>query len=409
MEKKFNALMVSGLIIGPILGSGIVFLPPLAYGKLGEYAIFAWVIMMILGALFAYVFAKMAASVSDNQGISTIVGSMLGDRFRVLSANYLTLAVCFGPVAVALTAAEFVQSVMPREIDVSLMVIAGAVLLVCAALVLSNVSFLGKFMVMLSSITAILLLVGSIATLFGAPASHLSGEIPDTKAFGQTLLLIFWSIIGWEVLGNYVEDVRNPARTIMRAMKISLVAIVLIYLLTAFALQTSHSSAVSNLLLPIFDRFAAPVFGMIAVCLCVCTIVAVTGAVARQTMARLRSSNAPALLQKKVVAVAALLVVNLVVLALNAAGLLSFEQIVATANTLFIANACLGLIGGFRMIRGVFVRIGICVLILMLLLLLVFSPLYAIVLFVLVTGLSVWILPSLQKNKARKQTEQVHD
>ncbi len=34
--KKLNTLTLSGLIIGPILGSGIVLLPPLAYEMMGH-------------------------------------------------------------------------------------------------------------------------------------------------------------------------------------------------------------------------------------------------------------------------------------------------------------------------------------------------------------------------------------
>ena len=56
MSKKLNALMVSGLTIGPVLGSGIIFLPPLAFKEIGENAIIAWIIVMALGALFACIY-----------------------------------------------------------------------------------------------------------------------------------------------------------------------------------------------------------------------------------------------------------------------------------------------------------------------------------------------------------------
>lgn len=391
MNKKLNALMVSGLMIGPILGSGIVFLPPLAYSELGEHSIIAWMIMMALGTLFAYVFARMTASVSDNQGISTIVGNMLGDRFRILSANYLTVAVFFGPVAVALTAADFIRSAFPNAYGVSQTIIAGMALIICTVLVISGASFMGKFMLVLSSATACLLLVGSLATLFRAPAVEIPHSLPSAGKLCHTLLLIFWSIIGWEVLGNYVEDVRDPARTMIRAMKISLSAIILIYLLTSFALQNSRGTDMSNLLSPVFGQFSVLVFGILAAGLCICTIVTFTGAVARQTTARMHALKSPALFRKKWVAVLALLAVNLIVLTLNAVGWLSFENIVATSNALFIGNAFLGLVSGFKLIRSVFIRVGIGVLLFMLLMIFMFSPIYSIILFALVTGISLFV------------------
>lgn len=391
MAKKLNALTVSGLMIGPILGSGIVFLPPLAYSKLGEHAIIAWIIMMALGALFAYVFARITVIVPNNQGISVIIGDMLGDRFRKLSANYLTVAVLFGPVAVALTAADFILPVFPDSFGVNRIIAAGTVLIICALLVMSGVSFMGKFMLVLSSLTACLLLAGSLATLFTVPTIGIPHSLPRPESLGYTLLLIFWSIVGWEVLGNYVEEVSNPARTMMRAMQISLSAIVLIYLITALALQSSVNASMSNLLSPIFGAFSVVVFGLLAASLCICTIVMFTGAVARQTSSRLQVFRLPALLRKNRTAVVMLLAGNLIILAAHALGWLSFENIVEAANTLFIGNAFLGIISSFRLIRNVPVRIGIGVLVALLLTIFMFSPLYSILFFVFVTVISLLV------------------
>jgi len=386
MSKKLNAVAASGLMIGPILGSGIIFLPPLAYETLGEHAIIAWVVLMALGALFAYVFARMTAAVPDNQGISAVVGSMLGNRFGKLAANYLTIAVVFGPVAVSIIAADFIGSILPHANGAGQIAVAFVVLLVSAVLVLSNVAFLGKFMLILSSLTACLLLIGSLTTLFSVPSISFPRDFPPVDKMGHTLLLIFWAIVGWEVLGNYAEDVESPARTLMRAMKISLSVILLVYLITAFALQNSGDNVMSGLLTPLFGRYAAPVFGLLATCLCILTIVTFTGAVARQTTARMHASHLPLFLKKNRVSVLLLLALNLIVLVCHAIGWLSFENIVAMSNTLFIGNAALGLAGGFRLLRSVYLRIGIAILLFMMLAIFVFSPVYAILFFIVVTA-----------------------
>lgn len=386
MSKKLNAVTASGLMIGPILGSGIIFLPPLAYETLGEHAIIAWVVLMALGALFAYVFARMTAAVPDNQGISAVIGSMLAKRFGKLAANYLTIAVVFGPVAVSLIAAGFIEAILPHANGVGQIAVAAAVLFVSALLVLSNVAFLGRFMLVLSSLTACLLLVGSLATLISVPSVSFLQSFPPVNKMGHTLLLIFWAIVGWEVLGNYAEDVENPARTLMRAMKISLSVILLVYLITAFALQNSGDNLMSGLLTPLFGQYAAPLFGLLATCLCILTIVTFTGAVARQTAARLHTSHLPPCLQENRVSVLLLLTLNLIVLGCHALGWLSFENIVGMSNTLFIGNASLGLAGGLRLLRSVYLRIGIVILLFMILAILLFSPAYAIIFFIVVTA-----------------------
>ena len=385
MKKKLNVFTVSGLMTGPILGSGIIFLPSLAYEMLGEHAIFAWIIIMALNILFAYVFAKMTIIASDNRGISTIVGDMFGSRFGTLAANYLTVAVFFGPVAVAITASEFIGPAVTSVFHVSPWVTAGGVLFICAMIVISDVSFMGKFMLVLSSITACLLLAGSGATLLRLPVLSIPHSLPIPEVLGQTLLLIFWAIVGWEILGNYVEDVENPKRTMMRAMQISLSAIIMVYLLTAFAFQNSPSHSMPDLLLPVAGRFSGAVFSGLAAGLCICTVSTFTGAVVRQTAARFKNAGLPKIFHHKWLTALMLLAVNYLVLFLHASGILSFQNIVGIANTMFIGNAVLGLASGFKLIPHIMIRIGIGILLFLLVIIFLFSSVYAVVLFLLIT------------------------
>jgi APA family basic amino acid/polyamine antiporter len=391
MKKKLNAIMVSGLTIGPVLGSGIIFLPPLAVEKLGGHAITAWLIVLALGALFAYVFTKMAVVAPDNQGISTLVGNMLGKPYRDLSANYLAGAVLFGPVVVALTAAEFLMPLLPTSMNMHPAWIAAAVLLLCALLVISGAAFMARVMLALSSLTACLLLAGSLATLVGAPALSLPRGLPELTEFGHVLLLIFWSVFGWEVLGNYVEEVDDPERTMLRAMRISLAGIISVYLLTAFALQNMPAGGMPGLLVPILGGSAGLVFGVLAAGLCVCTIVTFTGAVSRQTAERLRTKRLPMALQGRQSSVLILLSGNLLILGAVVLGWITFENVIEVANIFFIGNAFLGLVCGFRMLPSPAVRLGVGVLLVMMAFIAAFLPVYAIVFFLLVTAASLWV------------------
>ena len=391
MKRKLNAIMVSGLTIGPVLGSGIIFLPPLALEKIGGHAITAWLIVMALGALFAYVFTKMAVAAPNNLGISTLVGEMLGKPFRELSANYLAGAVLFGPVVVALTAAEFLTPLLPASMNMHPAWIAAAVLLVCALLVISGAAFMARVMLVLSSLTACLLLAGSLATLAETPALSFPRGLPDLAGFGHVLLLIFWSVFGWEVLGNYVEEVDNPASTMLRAMRISLAGIISVYLLTAFALQTAPAGGMPGLLVPILGAGANFVFGILAAGLCTCTIVTFTGAVSRQTIERLRTKRLPMVLQGQRSSVLILLSGNFLILGTVALGWISFENVIEVANIFFIGNAFLGLVCGFRMLPSPTVRLGIAVLLVMMAFIVAFLPVYAIAFFLLVTVASLWV------------------
>lgn len=58
-SKKLGPFLLSGLIIGPILGSGIIILPPLVHQTAGDYALVAWMIMMVMSFLFAFLFGNL--------------------------------------------------------------------------------------------------------------------------------------------------------------------------------------------------------------------------------------------------------------------------------------------------------------------------------------------------------------
>lgn len=407
MQKKLNTLTLSGLMIGPILGSGIVLLPPIAISILGDKAIYAWIIIMSLGIIFAYVFAKMSLQISSNEGMSTVIGQSLGQFFRELASNYLTAAVCFGPVAVLLTASEFIRHILDIS-NIYKTGLAFIILVLCVIVLLRGVTTVGKLTLVLSSLTAILLVAGSVYSLLTQDAIFYPTQMPEIGKLGYTLLLLFWSIIGWEVIGNYVEEVENPEQTIMRAMKISVGAITIVYLISAFALQNrmqlqgiENNTSMSLILVPMFGDLAYILMGAIAAGLCFCTLLMILGAVTRQIAVRAENGILPSFLkmrQKEKVPKNALLFLtgwHCILLILIHYNILAIEGIVGIANTFFIGNALLGLAASIRYMKSYWIKGCILILMISLTILLAFSSVFAWIAMIVITALSIY------KNKNR--------
>ncbi|PKM52110.1 MAG: amino acid permease-associated protein [Firmicutes bacterium HGW-Firmicutes-7] len=392
MKKQLNTWTLSGLMIGPILGSGIIFLPPLAFNALGHYAIWAWVIIMIIGSIFAYIFVKMTLLTTSNEGMSLVIGQVLGDRFRELASNYLTAAVCFGPIAVILTAASFLKGFLAPWIANEL-IIAFVLLLLCALIIAMGISSVGRLVLILSTVTALLLVSGGIGILTSVDHIQLPVGRPPLRELGYTLLLVFWSIIGWEIIGNYIEDVKNPTKTILRAMKVSLVAIILVYLVTTFALQNYYLDASADiqlqvLLVPFFGSWSNIIFSVLAACLCVCTILMFVGAVERQMTSRAKIGQLPQFFTKPHASLVTLTLVHILILGCVAMSWINLEWIVGIANMFFISNALLGLFASFRYMKSILMKGVIVLLMLMLGSLLFFSSVISWIFLVIVTGLS---------------------
>lgn len=100
MNKKIGPLLLSGLIIGPILGSGVILLPPLTYGKLGASSIWAWIIIMALGVVFALIFVKLSVLYPGDGGMTIAIEKALGKTPKLYASLLMIASVTFGPVAV---------------------------------------------------------------------------------------------------------------------------------------------------------------------------------------------------------------------------------------------------------------------------------------------------------------------
>lgn len=359
-KKQLGPLLLSGLMIGPILGSGIIILPPLAYGVAGDWAIFAWVLMALAGFVFAFTFGRLSILYPGSAGVTTAVAAAFGEPVKKLTALYLIGAVLFGPVAVMLTAAEYLY---PEGSAAPL--IALPMLLACSLLLQRRIDSIGRISLVLSSLAAVTLVVGGMATLFFHRKAAV--PLPDFAAgdFGYALLLLFWTIVGWEVVGNYSGEVRNPKRTIMRAVGFSAVVIALVSLTVAAAVQFARAELagagrlqVTAIITPLFGGWSHPVMAALTLSLCITTYLLFVGGVARLIGALAAENFLPRALGivnrqgAPVGAIVALTAVHLTVSIAATYGAVTVETLVALADGFFIANAAIGLAAACKLFPG---------------------------------------------------------
>ena len=341
-SKNIGTITLSGLIVVPVLGSGIVLLPPLAYKLIGKWAIAAWIIIMLLGIIFAYVFIFLSLKSPGNEGVAIAVGNTLGNFWRELTSNFLTAAVCFGPTAVLITAADFLKNFSFFS-NIKVEMIAFGMEFICALILICGIKALAKFTLILTALTAALLFSGSIYTLIFASNVHAPQTSFSFSKFGYTLLLLFWAIIGWEIIGNYIEDIENPKSSLVKAMTISLTVIISLYITVALSVQnvSSNSHDILAIMTPLFGSFSLPIITIVASGLCICTYLMIVGGVSRMSAKRASSNKLPVYLSyinkygSPVNAIITLVAIHFVVLSLASANLLSLDKIVTCANVFF--------------------------------------------------------------------------
>lgn len=362
MKKQLNTLTLSGLMIGPILGSGIILLPPLVYNLTGNLSLPVWLVMLLFGFTFALVLGDLSIKFPGDEGVTNAVKEAFSSKFKYLTSYYLISAVLFGPVAVYLIGAQFIEPLLGLDVTtISFLML----LFVCFTL-LCPIHFLGTVSLAVTTITGIILTLGSGAVLFGHETTF-SLEAPfDFAAISRALLLAFWSIVGWEVVGNYSKEVLHPKTTIPRAVKMSAVVISVIYLMVICAIQFADlqdENAITAIISPLFGKSSGLIMGILSLMLCLSTVLLFVGGVARLIAGISASQTTPInLLSRRLRngaplgAIIFLCAANAIVLLLVYLKIFNTEDLVALADGFFIANAAIALLAAYKLATNKIIR-----------------------------------------------------
>ncbi|MCP4746568.1 MAG: amino acid permease [Desulfobacteraceae bacterium] len=398
-EKKLGAVLLTGLMIGPILGSGIVLLPPIVYETVGDWAIFAWGSMMLVSFFFAFLFGKLSLQFPGDAGVANAVEFAFGKHIKRLTALYLIFAVCFGPVALMTVAAQYLHpsQQMPLELIGFCLLIVGTLLL------LKNVTSVGRIAFIVSTVIVVILFFSSIYSLAVFPKTNLFVTPFSLTKFGYSLLLLFWTLVGWEIIGNYSAEIRDPARTIPKAVIYSATTIMLVSMTIAAGIQWIDSNAfnitqvsVTMIIFPIFGRLSALLMGIITAALCMCTYILIVGGVSRLIASQAEENFLPEIFGKRsknnvpVFALLALVSIHSLICLAVYLDILTLEKIVATANGFFLANALCGILASIRIFSNKFIRIMAALLAVLFLIILFFSSLWILITISILTLYFFW-------------------
>lgn len=380
INKKLNIFTLSGMIIGPILGSGLILLPPLLYNMIQEFSLIIWVVILSLGFSFALIFGKLAILFPGSGGVTQATKEVLGKKYQLLTSFYLICAVFFGPVAVLLIAAQFIQIYFP---SMNIAVLSFLVYVITYLLLLVKIDFLGKLMLIVSSTITIMFLVSSINILLDVKNFVFALPSIEIKEIGYSFLLVFWAIVGWEVIGNYSNEAKDT-KTLTNAVIFSAITVSIVYALVSLAIcfgefeQGKENFQLVWIIEPIFGKLSHIILSSVSVILCIGTLILFVGGVARlishleftKHISKHLKSGSP------IGALNFLSMMYIVMLILVYLQYISLDNLVAFADGFFIANALIGLITAVLLFESGFLRVNAVVLAIIFFGILLFSNIY---------------------------------
>ncbi len=364
-QKKMGALTLSGFIIGPVLGSGIFILPPIVHSIAKEWAIVAWVVMILISFMVAFIFGFLSIQFPGDGGATNAIEHVFGTYVKRLAAFYLIIGVTFGAAAVLLTAGQYIEKLG----GISSLSTGYILLPLCIALLLARVNLVGKIALVMSIVSAAVLFIGGAKSLIVSADNMVITSSFNVSDFSYALLILFWAVFGWEVIGNYSADVKDPKKTITKAILLSIVAISVVDLIVAAAVQWSDAGlpgggdlTITGIMYPVFGEMSHLVMAGLALFLCCSTYFFVcrrhiqTGCLAGKGRRIAKTAGQAICQDVPYAAVLFIFVLNTLVLTGVQAGIFSLEKLVAFANSFLTMNALIGICAGIVLIPNRFIK-----------------------------------------------------
>ena len=364
---------------------------------IGTYSLIIWAVILSLGFIFALVFGKLAIIYPGDSGVSLATKKALGKKYQLLTSFYLICAVFFGPVAVLLIAAQFIKSFFPNESMVSL---GFYIYIITYILLLLKIDFIGKLMLFVSSAITLIFFISSINILLNT--TNFTFVIPslELSQIGYSFILAFWAIVGWEVIGNYSNEVKET-KTLTNAVMFSAIIVSTVYILMCLSIsfgdfpnKANESFKLIWLIEPLFKSYSNVIISSISLVLCIGTLILFVGGVARLISSlklttytsKHLSNNTP------LGALNLLSMIYIITLVFVYFNVLTLDNLVAFADGFFIANAIIGLITAIVLFEKGFLKYCSIILALIFFIILLFSNI-----FILLTIIALFIFTYLKK------------
>jgi amino acid transporter len=233
LVRAIGARQLTASIINVTIGAGIFVLPAVAAERLGPAAAMAYIVCAVLMALIVCCFAAAGSRVSLTGGVYAYVDVAFGPFIGFLAGILYFLMATFAVASVSSAFAGSIGAIWSAAATPAVRTILIAALF--AALAAVNVRGvkpgvrLVEIMTVAKLLPLLLLVVSGI--WFVNPDYLRWPGMPTVPAIGKTAIVLIFAFVGLEVALVPSGEVRDPARTVPRALFSALAITTTLYLL----------------------------------------------------------------------------------------------------------------------------------------------------------------------------------
>ncbi len=245
--KLIRAIGVPALaanIVNTTIGASIFVLPGTMAKMLGNAAPTAFIVCAIAQGVFVTCFALAGSRVSMTGGLYAYVEVAFGRYVGFLAGLMNFVTNLLGVAAVANVLVDALSAMSPALATSAARVV--IMLLIFVALVAINVRSVragASVVTFVTLVKLIPLLIFIAAGIFYIKPGAISFSTPaDNHSLGEAVLLLMFAFFGIEGALTPSGEVRNPARTVPRAIYIAIGLTTVVYLLIQFVTQGALGS-----------------------------------------------------------------------------------------------------------------------------------------------------------------------
>jgi amino acid transporter len=231
--------MAIAVVIGDVVGSGIFRVPSTIASQVGSVGGIAavWVLGGLITLCGALSLAELAAAIPRAGGVFVFLRETYGPGVAFLFGWTILLAEPAAAAAIALVFAEYLGRLVPLTPTGTRLVAALAILAVAAAGYRSvrgagsiqGIATGAKVAVLLGLVAVAFLLGDGTAGALGGGAGSATTQL-RWAGLGPGLVAALWAYTAWHDLSFLAGEVRDPSRTLPRALVAGIGVVVLVYL-----------------------------------------------------------------------------------------------------------------------------------------------------------------------------------
>ncbi len=233
LKREIGLIGLSANIINIIIGAGIFVLPAIVAADLGAASILAYIFCGILITLIMLCFAEVGSKITATGGVYSYIEKSFGAYAGFLTAILFLFSNITGTAAVANAIVKIVFQTIP--IVESQIVKILFFLFLFGGLAYINIIGLKKGVGLVKMITLLKLSPLLLIALIGfkdVSLVNLQWETtPSLQQIGTTSLILFFAFSGAGSALSVNGEVKNPQKTIPRAILLSIVVILIIYMI----------------------------------------------------------------------------------------------------------------------------------------------------------------------------------